>query len=314
MSWFSVYNSTLNVQTQEYEYSSVNIPLKRIINLNNLPKAISAGEQIYIDLKDKYINKYINTSVQETTDTTSYLVVYEDYSDDQYFVPIASRVSTENILYFTAHEDIEKNIFTNKYYAIYYGLSNLKYIYSTVDENNNTIYVRDAEGAVAFDLNVISDYTFSATSSTEDYSLAFHNSGVDWVDGKSQKFGAKAFGVFDGPKFKLIGSKGRQYGKFKINIYSYNDQNVISSVPVVDSFEIDCYQTTEQSNQILYEKTNLDYKKYIFEIETLFEKNIMSSSNDILIEGYMFTPNYQLAYETEIINPNLSFIKVSGVR
>jgi len=314
MAWLNIYSGTFNVESQEYDYAPINVPLKRIINLNNLPKKISAGEQIYVNLKDKYVNKYFNTSLQESTDNSSYLVVYEDYADDQYFVPVSSTISADNILYFTAEEDIEKNIFTNKYYAIYYGLSNIKYIYSTTDENNNTIYVRDTESALAFNLSVVSDYTFTATTTTEEYGLAFHNSGTDWLDGRSVAVGAKAFGVFDGPSFKLIGSTGRSYGKFKISIYPYTDQNNISTTAVVDSVEVDCYSGTDQINQILYEKIDLDYKKYIFEIQTLFEKNIMASDNSVSISNYMFTPNYQLIYDTETINPSLSFIKINGVR
>lgn len=311
MSWFPVYKETYNSQTSEFEYNQINIPLKRIISINNLKSNVSQDEQIYVNLDNIKVNSYINSSLQKVTDDYSYLVVYEDYTDDEYFVPVQSTV-VNNVLYFKAVEPIEKETISDRYYAVYYGTANLKYMITTLNNENENIYVRpDTLGTAVYDLSSYEQYTVSVDETTSDYSLGYYNSGTDWINGVSKKIGAKAYGIFDGPRLKIVGSKGRQYGKFKINIYPYTDQIIVATT---QEFIIDCYSTTTLDNQTLFEKQDLDYKKYIFEIETISDKNIMSLSNDVRIDKYMFNPDYGLTYEEEKINPSLSFVKISGVR
>ncbi len=77
---------------------------------------------------------------------------------------------------------------------------------------------------------------------------------------------------------------------------------------------MDCYASQESSDQILYLNTSLEYSKYIFEIEVISDKNVMSSSNSVEISKYQFFPNYKLTYDVEELNPNISFIKIGGIR
>lgn len=168
-----------------------------------------------------------------------------------------------------------------------------------------------------FDLDPdnIQEYSYDATEdSQKEYKLAFYNNGLDWIDGKSQSIGAKAFGSFDGPKFRVIGKKGPNYGKFRIRIFSYYDNNSISKNVALDWTTVDCYASQESSDQILYLNTSLEYSKYIFEIEVISDKNVMSSSNSVEISKYQFFPNYKLTYDVEELNPNISFIKIGGIR
>ena len=321
MAWFDVYKS--ETTSGVTAFSSKQIPLKRVINISEINNNVSAGEQIYVDLLDKKINKLINSSLENVTDNYSYLVVLEDHADETFFLPVKSRV-IDNILYFYAEEDIDIDVDTTRYYAIYYGLTNLKNIELTlvsIDATPKNVWVisdiaPSVEGTYSDIATAnINYYTSSITSSSSGkYSLALYNDGADWKDNASQKVGSKAFGIFDGPRLKVVGAKGKQYGKFKIRIFEYTDQGVISVYPTVDWTEIDCYSATDLSDQILYSKIDLQYKKYIFELETLAEKNIMAITNSVKIDKYEFSPNYRLTYSQEEINPNLAFITIAGLR
>lgn len=313
MSWFQIYKYIYNSQTTEYDIAQVKVPLRRLINISNLKKDIEAGEQIYANLQNRSINSYINPGLETATDDYSYIVVHQDEADENYFFPVKSKVDG-NVLHFEAVESIQKNIFETRYYAVYYGSSYIKYI---TPENNEDqlIYVKPEVFVTSYyNIDSIENYTYTADLNSELYSLAYYNSGIDWIDGVSKKIEAKAFGVFDGPKFKLIGSKGKSYGKFKIRIFAYSNEETISSNASVDWVEVDCYADDELSDQTLYQIETLEYNKYIFEIETLGNKNPLSASNDVKIDKYMFSPDYGLFCDKEEINPSLSFITIAGVR
>ena len=313
MSWFQVYKYVLNTQTEEQEIAPVKIPLRRLIDFNSIKKGIKAGDQIYADLLRKPINSFINSELQTQIDNYSYIVVHQDEQDEDYFVPTKSRV-VDDVLFFEAVEDIEKDTLQSKYYAVYYGTANLKYIVEDT-YNQASVYIKpDIFTQSYYDIGSTEFYTYTADINSELYSLAYYNSGIDWIDGVSKKIEAKAFGIFDGPKLRVIGSKGKSYGKFRIRIFSYSNEETISSIPAVDWVDIDCYSSVESSNEILYQIENLEYNKYIFEIETLGNKNPLASSNDIKIDKYMFNPNYGLFCDKEQINPNISFITIAGVR
>lgn len=321
MNWFNVYKSEYVAASNQYEQVLKKLPLKRIIDINSINESISAGEQVYINLKDKYVNQYINSSLNKVTDNYSYVVVLEDYADPTYFVPVKSRITSDNILYFIAQEAIEKETVTTKYYAIYYGLTavkNIDLVVSIFDESYWSIVTTTppSEG-LYYDIasSNINYYTKSITeSSSGDYALAFYNSGIDWENGLSKKVGAKAFGIFWGPRLRIIGPKSNTYGKFKIRIFPYANQESILNTAVVDWTEVDCFSSTNLSDQVLYSKTDLEYQKYIFEIETIATKNTSNLSDSVKIDKYEFTPDYGLSYGNEIINPNLAFITIAGVR
>lgn len=321
MAWFTPIKDTYSVSSELTTLDLINIPVKREISISYTSNDIEEDEQIYVNLDNKFVNKYINSSLQEVTDDYSYLVVLEDRADESFFVPTKSR-AVGNILYFKAIEKIEKDTFYTKYYAVYYGSSNIKFIESiTIDDVEyyqkiSSEAIPQVEG-LYFDLGSsdIEDYAYDATeSSTKEYKLALYNNGLDWVEGKSQKIGAKAFGTFDGPNFRIIGKKGPNYGKFRIRIFSYYDDNSISKNLALDWVTVDCYGNEESSDQVLYNNSSLEYSKYIFELEVLSEKNVMSSSSSIELTKYQFSPDYNLEYSSEQINPSIAFIKIGGIR
>lgn len=322
MSWFKIisYETDLEAATPNIQY--IVPPLKRKIPVSNLSESVETTEIVYCNLDNKIINKYYSSSNEELTDNDSYIVVYEDASNPNYFIPVKSKI-IDNLLYFVPHEKIEKLTSGSRYYAVYYGMSNLKYI-EPVEYNNTTIYQKvsqeDIDNAVDgdyYDLATanINNYEYEATSQSDKiYRLAFYNDGVDWVNNSSTKIGSKVFGIFDGPKIKIYGSKGSSFGKFRIRIFPYQENLTINNIPVVDWTTIDCYDGENFNFEILYEKLNLQYKKYIFEIETLAEKNIMSVSESVNIFQYTFIPNYKISCEKEQINPEIFFVTVSGIR
>ena len=300
--------------------------LRRRIPINNLEEDIESEEIIYIDLGNKLINEYYDENLVSQTTPDSYIVVYEN-SESNSNGRVVDSHAVDGIVYFKAAEKHIKNTQNSMSYAIYYGTNYIKYleefvifveaqerpVYKMIDNPSEVVYV---EGSFYdLDLNDVISYSYSATtSSSKKYQLALYNAGTDWENNYSINPGAKAFGVFDGPGFAVYGETGPSSGKFKIRILSFNDNNSISKDVILDWVEVDCYNSVLSELEILYENSNLEYKKYIFEIETLSDKNIMSKSNSVKIDKYMFSPNYKLIYEKEELNPDLSFIKIGGIR
>ena len=313
--------STILTDPDDLEYGAP--PLRRKVLIDDLEEDIEAGEVVYVNLGTKFVNQYYDETLTLQTNQDSYIVVYEDSESDVPGTVVRSK-AINNLVYFKAAEKHNKNTKSTMSYSIYYATEYLKYlqqfitlddkiVYKMVDNPEDVIY---AQGAF-FDLDVasFSSYTYSATtSSTKSYQLALYNNGTDWEDNYSLTPGAKAFGIFDGPGFEIYGEKGPRSGKFRIRILSLYDDNSISKNVILDWTEVDCYNSNLLQSEILYENSNLEYKKYIFEIETLTDKNIMSQSNSVKIEKYMFSPNYKLIYEKEEFNPDLSFVTVGGVR
>lgn len=149
--------------------------------------------------------------------------------------------------------------------------------------------------------------------STGYYKLAFFNDGIDWVESQSTKTGAKCSCKFTGPNIKIFGSKGPSYGKLRLRIisttYAQNEEEKIA----LDWTEVDCYSNAE-SNSVIFEKTDLDYLEYILEIETLEDKNILSTGKSIKINKVSFLRNFYLSLDKQEINPDLSFKSIGGVR
>jgi hypothetical protein len=321
MAWFKPLKETYEIGITAVSSDFLKVPMKRKVYFNYIPNDIEAGEQVYVNLDTKFVNKYINSNLESVTDDYSYIVVYEDSTDDSFFGPVKSR-AVNNIVYFNVEEKIEKDRFYTKHYSIYYGLTNLKFLEQiTIDDETyfqklDTELIIQTEGTF-LDLasDNIQEYSYDATeNSLKEYKLALYNNGLDWIDGKSQVVGAKAFGSFDGPKFRIIGKKGPNYGKFRIRIFSYYENDSISKNLALDWTTVDCHASVESSNEILYSNTTLEYSKYIFELEVLSDKNVMSSSNAVEITKYQFFPDYKLTYDVEEVNPNISFVKIGGIR
>lgn len=322
MSWFRIISNNVNLQQSTPSISYVVPPLRRNLLLEDVFENIETNEIVYCNLNSKIINRYFSSSNQPLTDDDSYLVVYQDLNNEDFFVPVKSKI-INGILYFKPHERIVKSTSPSRYYAVYYGMSNIKYI-KPVSYGGATVYqqasqeeIDEAENGDYYDLSTseILNYSFAADSNSDKlYKLAFYNEGQDWVNNTSTKVGSKAFGIFDGPSIKIYGSKSNSFGKFRIRIFSYTETAAILNTPVVDWVTVDCYSFQSLENQVLYQKLNLDFNRYIFELETLSEKNVMSTSRSVNIDRYNFVPNYGFVLDKEQINSDISFVTIGGIR
>jgi hypothetical protein len=323
MPWFKFLKNTYNPESATPTAEYIKPPMRRKVFIDNLEENIDSGETIYVDLATSFINKYYDTQLDAQDSQDSYIVIYEDSEYEDYGIAVKSKV-IDNIIYFSAAEDHSKNTKTSKYYSIYYGLNYLKYIenylmvddvyaYKQVDDVENSIFI---EGSyLDLGLQNLTTYTYEATqTSSKSFKLSLNDNGFDWIDNTSTKPGAKALGIFDGPGFEIYGAKGPNYGKFKIRIFSLYDDNSISKNLVLDWTIIDCYSPTIQESVVLSYLTDMKYNRYLFELEVISEKNVMSQSNQVKIEKYMFSPNYKLTYEKEELNPDLSFVRIGGIR
>lgn len=315
MAWFSFLQSEDNATP-----STISPPLRRVIDIDELENPIFSEEIISIKLYGKKMNSRLSEQLIEVEDDDAYLVVYQDDADESFFIPVKSKI-IDDILYFQVHEDISSGIDSSRHYVIYYGMNNLKYL-NYLTENQ---YQQESEIAIEsvaegdyYDLSVtevINAFFIASQDSSKSFQLALYDNGNAWVDGKSALVGAKAFGVFDGPDLNILGSKGVDFGKFKIRINKVLEDNTFSKTIAIDWQEVDCFARENLSNQVLFSTTGfLDYERYVFEIETLSDKNINSTSNGVEISSYSFVPNYKITYLSEEINPSIPFIRIGGIR
>jgi hypothetical protein len=315
MAWFSFLQSEDNATP-----SSIVSPIKREIDFDNLENPLYENEIIAVKLNGININSKLSSTLQQSNDESSYIVVYENNSDDNFFIVTKSKV-IDDYIYFKVIEDIEPSDVLDKKYTIYYGISNIKYL-KNIDDN---VYqqateqeIKQFEDGDFYDLSeqeVDLAYYETTESSNKSFQLALYDNGNSWLDGKSTAVGAKAFGLFDGPNLYVLGSKGTNFGKFRIRIFEVLDNGTVTKTTPLDWQEVDCFQYQNLSNQILFETENfLEYKRYMFEIEVLYDKNSSSTSNQVEISSYKFIPNYKIYIESEQINSDLSFIRIGGIR
>ena len=322
MSWFKILKNTYNALDENPVIEYVKPPMRRRIDLDFLENSINSGETIYVNLLDKKVNTYVNAELEVASSEDSYIVVYEDEADPTYFVPVKSRV-IDNVIFFDVVEDIPSGVSTSKYYMIYYGLDNTKYI-EIINLDGELVFkqisdedISTAEEGSYYDLS-LSDtqnafYT-ATTNSEKSFQLALYSNGTDWVDNYSKNIGAKAFGFFDGPILLLSGKSGPDMGKFRIRVFEVDEFNNITKTTAVDWTVVDCYNSVTNEYDTLFYKADFNYSRYMFEIESLSEKNVMSSSNSVNIKQYTFYPDYKLSYSKEEINPDIPFIRIGGIR
>jgi hypothetical protein len=316
MSWFTFLQSEDNANP-----SLISVSLKREINFDNLENSLFEEEIVALKLNDSKINFKLTANLENVQSEDSYIVVYEDPSNDDFFVVTKSRI-IDDFIYFKILEDINKDELFSKKYSIYYGIDNIKYL-NEIEDNvyqkitQNEIDNIEDEGEY-YDLSTSDTelaYYEVTQSSNKSFQLALYDNGTSWVGSRSTAIGAKAFGIFDGPSLYIIGSKGIDFGKFRIRIFEVLEDGTITKNMPLDWQEIDCFNYQNLSNEILFETEDLlEYKRYIFEIEVLPEKNLSSTSNSVEILKYKFIPNYKIFLESEEINPDVSFIRIGGIR
>jgi hypothetical protein len=317
MAWFTFLQAS-----QDATPATIQTPLRRELIIDNIEDPFNQGDILSVKLNGKKINKKLDGTLTEITDTNSYLVVYEDFTNDSFFEPVKSLI-VDDVLYFKAYEDGVPDIFSTKKYSIYYGLNNINNLEYLGDGIYQQVIQVEGEEEPEPELGVsyilseenIDFALFSATEeSTKSYQLALYDKGVSWVNNKSQKIGAKAFGVFDGPKLYIYGDKGPDFGKFRIRITKVDSDNNFVNTIALDWQTVDCF-ARDLNEQIIFESTEeLGYERYLFEIETILEKNPSSTSNSVVVRSYEFIPNYKIEITNEQINPSVAFIRIGGIK
>jgi hypothetical protein len=261
-------------------------------------------------------------------------MVYEDLIDPDNATPVSTTI-LDNLIYFKSAKEHAIGPGNAVNYNLYYGRDYLKYIkptsyynyeidetvYQYIEYNQSTInyYLTGNNSqdnaplsATPSDVNLYQNVVNK--DSNQNYTLTFFNNGVDWIDNKSTKAEATMIANFNGPKFKLIGNIGPDYGMFKYRISTKSNSTQQIEQVVRDWTDVDCYSSSGLLERELLNIIDLAYEEYIIEIETLYDKNPLSSGNNILIKEIQFLKNYNISLGEELINPDLSFISIGGVK
>ena len=115
MAWFKYVKYGETLPSTNYKYPSV----KREIIFPKPKQDIKKDDWIYIQLNELKIDKFVNNLAIEESDESSYLVIYEEVSQDgQEFSFVESKI-IDDILYFRAAEDHDKDVDLAKQYSLY---------------------------------------------------------------------------------------------------------------------------------------------------------------------------------------------------
>jgi len=307
MAWFRYLKygeiTSSSVQSDNYQYPNV----RRRINFPAPYQDIEQNTWIFIDIFDLNIDKIVNSSLSEESQERSYIVVYESKSNDEYVYKPVNSIISNGKLFFQTAEKHYKDVELTKQYSIYYKTKDIKNIASTTNgslEDYVLVDEADSEFPVS-SVNYQDYYTNINVNDVSRYSISFLNDNVDWKNAVSAQPGAIAVGNFTGPDFKLFCSKGPEYGILKLRIIGLSSDATPTSEVVVDWHEIDLYDSNYSDNNEVYYNDTLNYRKYIFEIRSDFEKNPLSSDGKVKINKFSYLPDYDLLTYSEEISPFL---------
>lgn len=122
MAWFKYFKSTESIDSATPNYNYSYPYCKRFIDRFTPRDTIANGTWIFANISDVNINTYKDTSLDNQTDDTSYLVVYEK---GQNIYPVET-VIEGNYLYFKTYESHTAAEEIVGQYAIYYNTPNLR--------------------------------------------------------------------------------------------------------------------------------------------------------------------------------------------
>jgi hypothetical protein len=133
------------------------------------------------------------------------------------------------------------------------------------------------------------------------------------MSGESKSTSAKLITNFSGPRIKLYGLTGPGYGKAKVRIIKKRINTGDLETVIMDWTEIDCYASV-QSESVIFQKNDLEYVEYNLELEVLQDKNILSTTSSVTITKAAFLRNFNFTLGSQVINPDLSFKSIGGVK
>lgn len=312
MVWFRYLKSTqslgISSPNENYSYPYLKRAIKKFTPKDTLP----VGTWLFFDVSDLGIDNYLSSTLDVTIDSSSYLVVYEHPTNENDYTPVKTVVHN-NILYFQTAATHTANQEISKQYCIYYKTPNLRYV-KPVNNGGRNDYQVTSSALASYDVDFSEVNTGSYSVNLE--STSFYNFSFvsGWSDGMSTDQSAKLYLTFSGPSIYLYGSKGPSYGKLKLRIIGLPNSEYPTNNVDVDWIEVDCYQTSNQDNVLIYSKNNLSYRDYNLELQISNSKNILASSNSIKISSYSFSYNPYLEVETELITDSVAYVKIGGIR
>jgi hypothetical protein len=314
MTWFRYLPATANPSISLQDTSYVYPILRRKINVPTLKQDILKDSWLFADISDISIDKFINSSLEQETKQNSYIVVYESRASDDYnFIAVKSHIIGDRI-YFQTAVDHEKDIEIENQYSLYYKTDNIKKIkktYNGVYEDYISCVEEQAEFVTT--TSDIDETSFDVSSNTSAfYNFSYLNLEKDWENGITKNPGAKLIGTFTGPLFELFCNKGPNLGKFKLRIISLSSDATPEDIVEVDWQEIDLFSENTRENILVFSKTDLYYKDYIFEIKADYEKNSLSKNGKIEIDHYSYAFNPYATIGNEEVSPYLFGRIVSG--
>lgn len=326
MSWFTFINNS----------SSQSAPVRREIIFPNLTENLADGDWLHVNLDNLDVGRvfyYEDGLIKNSIDSDSYLVVYEtvDSYTPTYSLILngeSSELYKRNLWFKSVSAVSAGNQPEGKYY-IYYHKDNIQYIsglsglYQSTTPPDGANFIASQSGS---SLNSINFYSLFATGSSANNrisAISYFGDSSAWVNQSTSAVGAKAFGVFSGPNFKLFAKKGPDCGFIRLKIIKTSaagdGQKVVKS-----DIDIDLYSPISQDNQNIYslniEQENLFftyaelYGDFSFEIEVLSQKNSSSTGNRCELEGFSFSKNYELTFNDEEIKSDIAFKSVGGLK
>jgi hypothetical protein len=330
MTWFNYASSDTDITQEPATPSYLSPPLKRSISFPSIEQQIHANDWLFVENSSQPINQiYLNDLSTEEQDH-SYVVVCENESNSYDATPLSTTI-VDGYIYFKSKKDHQPGQILNYQYSLYYGKDYIKYIeatpiYAADTEDYEYIYIQNSQATINYYLDSdnsqnYAQYSTPASSvdfyqttidstSQEKYLMNYFNKGIDWIDNVSQRIGSKISANFEGPNIKVVGTKSPNSGIFKYRIIEKSEEIEIVKINWTN---VDCFSTSNQLTELI-SLDNLDYKQYYIEIETLSDKNSLSTGNSINIEEIQFLKNYYLSLGEEQINPDLSFISIGGLR
>jgi hypothetical protein len=310
MSWFRYIKLGEELPSQNYKYGN----LKRRIFFPTVKQNIEKDTWLFVDLNEHKIDSFINSQLNEVTDDRSYIVSYENESENSTeFICVPSKI-VDNFLYFQTAETHLKNEEIQKEYNLYYKTKKIKNLIK-VTNGENEEYQETLEQISSYSSSVEVDRNLLLTVNIEDiayYGFSFLNQNVDWKSGESTIAGAKVSGIFTGPNFNLNCEVGPDRGKIKLTILSVKNEATPENIFIENNLIIDLFSTTKD-NKIVYSKEDLPKGDYLFEIVCDEEKNALSSSNKVKINSFSYSLDQFLTFGEEQISPYLLTKNITGV-
>ena len=324
MVWFNYYSDNTLA-------TSIKPPVRRLINFSAVNDNVKAGDWVYVSLEDLSIGKVYSYSgglIQSSFDQDSFIIIYEDTDG---ITPTYSYINDQSFLYFKIVRDVNYGDQPSGSYYIYYHSDDVQYVEKVSSNYIRTLspsgsnYMGSPSGSGNKYVDYYSHVIEYGSSNTRNIKLAYLGDSINWKDGKTNIVGSKVVGTFDGPRLKIYGNKGPDYGKISIKLVKTSSTTTGQAIVIEEI--IDLYSINELLNVEIYEinllniytimelNSSLDYYgSFYFEIELLEQKNDSSNNRYLYINKYMFGKNYKLSFSKEQIEENISFATTGVIR